>query len=188
MEKGEIDFMGMQQLIYKSWVSKIHCLQQIQRVLLKYTAFNAIQYLWKIITTYSADNNLLITAEAELEDLRRNAKYNIKGSCLVFLSSFTVLNSTKVSHERLGFSLFPDISNAIKLLSIIKSFCNVVYQTNLKQLLSSCLFWKFVTSILGLKKHLNFLCVSLCLLIEFIAVLSFSTNPALKNILCLKAK
>lgn len=65
-------------------------------------------------------------------DLRWNVKYNIRGFCLVFPSSFTMLNSRKVSHERLRFSLFPDISNAIKLLSIIKSFCNVVYQIKLE--------------------------------------------------------
>lgn len=59
---------------------------------------------------------------------------------------------------------------------------------NLKQLLSTCLFWKFVTSILGLKKHLNFLCFSFHLLIESIAVLSFSINFGLNNILDLKEK
>lgn len=59
---------------------------------------------------------------------------------------------------------------------------------NLKQLFSSCLSWKFVTSILGLKKHLNFLYVSLRLLIQSIAMLSFSTNTALNNILRLKEK
>lgn len=59
---------------------------------------------------------------------------------------------------------------------------------NLKQLFSSCLSWKFVTSILGLKKHLNFLCVFLCLLIESIPMLSFSANPALNNILHLNEK
>lgn len=56
--------MSVQQQIRKTWVSKIHCLQQMQRLLLKYTASNAIQYLCKIITTYSADQSLLITAEA----------------------------------------------------------------------------------------------------------------------------
>lgn len=59
---------------------------------------------------------------------------------------------------------------------------------NLKQLFSSCLSWKFVTSILGLKKHLKFLCVSLCPLIESIAVLLFSINTVLNNILHLKGK
>lgn len=56
----------------------------------------------------------------------------------------------------------------------------------LKPLLSSCLSWKFITSILGLKKHLNFLCVSFHFLIECIAVLSFSINFRLNNIHHLK--
>lgn len=59
---------------------------------------------------------------------------------------------------------------------------------NLKQLFSSCLSWKFATSILGLKKHLNCLYISLCLLIESIAVLSFSTNTVLNSKLHLKKK
>lgn len=57
---------------------------------------------------------------------------------------------------------------------------------NLKQLFPSCLSWKFVTSILGLKKHLDFLCFLASP--ESIAVLSFSRNHALNNILHLKEK
>lgn len=64
MDKGKVDFTNIQQQIHKARVSDIHCLQEMQRVLLKYTVFNAIQQLCKIITRYSADYSLLIAAEA----------------------------------------------------------------------------------------------------------------------------